>query len=559
MRPRDILTREAASCHYFTANRGLAVAGTVSGLQVGCNKSREAEEEIWLTSSWFTRDLHDASQYCAGINKRRCGGRQAASRKRDDGRRSYDTITASDGGKLRASCWKGLELGRIQEETKSSGLLASTYLRAPMSSVLSCPNGLLQKLALAGIPGCAFPDVFESFLLERRKAPDLPGSKLPAGGAAFEIEKRPKKKKILSRPGLMGLPASRSRPPIRNLGSSPLASFHPGDLFLITHVSLLCYLAYVADRGNLRRVRDGFLASHCKLWRAELSTVEYSVHKSYLPYSTGDGDGGTYLSFICLFPLCSSMIKKRKQDNKQPSHVSESGPCTLSSANLSKYSAASHQLTQSAEDPFQAGFFLSPMIYSVSSSECENSPSSLAPSNAVARFSLAAISFLLPTPFFGFETENIELSWCFRREPREDIEGATGRGQAGFRLIISFEAHNQRRGCKCNGAINRALLQCTPVLRYYLHTQYNKRNMLRACFVGLVFLTFLQKLKLGTWKEQDEMDLLTYLTDTSYRYFWSQKSRGWPVGRVVRAWLIYAHVIRRRLALVLRLLPSGLI
>ncbi|KAK1469267.1 hypothetical protein CMEL01_01034 [Colletotrichum melonis] len=73
--------------------------------------------------------------------------------------------------------------------------------------------------------------------------------------------------------------------------------------------------------------------------------------------------------------------------------------------------------------------------------------------------------------------------------------------------------------------------------------------MLRACFVGLVFLTFLQKLKLGTWKEQDEMDLLTYLTDTSYRYFWSQKSRGWPVGRVVRAWLIYAHVIRRRLAL----------
>ncbi|KAK1543108.1 hypothetical protein CPAR01_03741 [Colletotrichum paranaense] len=57
--------------------------------------------------------------------------------------------------------------------------------------------------------------------------------------------------------------------------------------------------------------------------------------------------------------------------------------------------------------------------------------------------------------------------------------------------------------------------------------------MLRACFVGLVFLTFLQKLKLGTWKEQDEMDLLTYLTDTSYRYFWSQKSRGWPVGRVL--------------------------
>ncbi|UQC84834.1 uncharacterized protein CLUP02_10330 [Colletotrichum lupini] len=29
------------------------------------------------------------------------------------------------------------------------------------------------------------------------------------------------------------------------------------------------------------------------------------------------------------------------------------------------------------------------------------------------------------------------------------------------------------------------------------------------------------------------MDLLTYLTDTSYRYFWSQKSRGWPVGRVL--------------------------
>lgn len=79
--------------------------------------------------------------------------------------------------------------------------------------------------------------------------------------------------------------------------------------------------------------------------------------------------------------------------------------------------------------------------------------------------------------------------------------------------------------------------------------------------MGLMFLTFLQKLKLGTWKEQDESDLLTYLTDTSYRYryFWSQKSRGWTVGRVVRAWLIYAHVIRRRLALVLRLLPSGLI
>ncbi|KAK1495851.1 hypothetical protein CABS01_01658 [Colletotrichum abscissum] len=150
--------------------------GCTCRVQVGCNKSREAEEEIWLTSSWFTRDLHDASQYCAGINKRRCGGSDGRGR----GQRQEIAGFMLERFPFDGDVVGGLELGRIQGEEEP---------------------------------------------WERR-----------VGG--------------------------RGDQEFRTLGE-----YVP---------------SYVADRGNLRRVRDGFLVSHCKLWRAELSTVEYAVHKSYL-------------------------------------------------------------------------------------------------------------------------------------------------------------------------------------------------------------------------------------------------------------------------------------
>ncbi|UQC84833.1 uncharacterized protein CLUP02_10329 [Colletotrichum lupini] len=230
------------------------------------------------------------------------------------------------------------------------------------------------------------------------------------------------------------------------------------------------------------------------------------------------------------------MRRKRKQDNKQPSHVSKvsrNGRRERKSLQVQRGFPPIDPIGRSGpimdgvdnvcRGPFPGWFLLIPndrlymtlagTQYSVSTTLARRADASggqLAPSNAVASFSLAAISFLLPTPFFGFKTGGLlnrlqrkcrTLVVFSTRAKTSNAERRPERGQRGEDKPDSDSSSHLKPIIKdaaasaiCFGR-EIALLQCTPVLRYYLHTQYNKRNMLRACFVGVVFLTFLQKLK----------------------------------------------------------------